>query len=451
MRRSILVLPILILSAFLTSNLFARRPNVILIMADDMGAKELACYGHATHKTPTLDELATTGIQFETAYTACVCHPTRFEIMTGQYGSTNGVCHFAGRQGGPDVDSPEEQIVNHLTFGKVLKSAGFATAMAGKWQLTGEHPTLIHENGFDEYCMWAYKHNLPKGAVHRGYENKSGKHSRYWYPSIVKNGKHVPTTINDYGPDMYTDFVIDFASRHKDEPFFIYYPMALTHGPYFATPMSNPNARDKFRNSKKDHFGENVAYTDTLVGRIVAAIAELGLREDTIIMFTADNGTGGEGKNTPTELGARVPFIVNCPGRVKAQGLSKALIDTSDVMPTLVELCEAKLPAGHPIDGVSFAPILSGATESTREWIYSFVADKRILRTQRYLLEDNSMTDFGRLYDCGESRNGSGYVNVTNSERLEVLEVRKQFMEILKSKPVPASALKVRRKKKRAA
>ena len=371
--------------------------------------------------------------------------------MTGQYGSTNGVCHFAGRAGGPDKDSREEQIVNHLTFGKVMKKAEYATALAGKWQLTGEHPTLIHENGFDEYRMWAYKHNLPKGAIHKGYENKkSKKHSRYWHPSIVQNGKHVPTTEDQYGPDMYTDFVIDFATRNKDKEFFIYYPMALTHGPFFATPMSKPNAVDKFRNSKKDYFGENVEYTDYLVGRIVKAITDLGLRDDTIIIFTGDNGTGGEGKNTPTELGARVPFIVNCPGRVKEIGASDALIDTSDVMPTLVELAQTKLPDGHKIDGTSFAPILRGEQTDTREWIFSFVADKRILRTKRYLLENNSTDNFGKLFDCGENRDGSGYVNVTHSDRIEVLEIKKQFKAILETKPVPASALKKRSKKKAA-
>ena len=207
-----------------------RRPNLIVIMADDLSSKELGCYGHPRHKTPHLDELARTGLQFDTCYTACICHPTRFEIMTGQYGSTNGVYHFAGRDGGPDRDSPEEQIVNHLTFGKVLQSAGYATAMSGKWQLTGEHPTLVRENGFDEYCIWAYKHNLPAGVEHTGgWEGKPGvKTSRYWHPSIVRNGKYVPTTIDDYGPDIYADFVIDFATRHREGPFFIYYPMTLT-------------------------------------------------------------------------------------------------------------------------------------------------------------------------------------------------------------------------------
>jgi arylsulfatase A len=417
----------------------AKLPNVILIMADDLGAKELACYGHPSHRTPNLDELARSGIRFETCYTACICHPTRFEIMTGQYASTNGVYHFAGRPGGPNPKSPEEQIVNHLTFGKVLKSAGYSTAMSGKWQLTGKIPDLVVECGFDEYCMWAYKNNLPQGVEHQGgWEGKVGvKTSRYWHPSIVKNGEYVPTTIDDYGPDMFGDFVIDFARRHKDGPFFIYFPMALTHGPHYSTPLTNPNAKEKFRNSKAEKFGENVEYMDKIVGRIVHALDELGVREDTIVIFTGDNGTGGEGKGQPTELGARVPMIVNCPGRVKQTGASGALVDTSDVMPTLVELSETNLPANHPIDGHSFAPILRGEVSDVREWVFSYLGDRRVLRTKRYLLERNAPYQFGTLFDCGNSRNGEGYVDVTNSQDPEVQKIKKQFTEILATKPVP--------------
>ncbi len=415
------------------------RPNLIVIMADDLGSKELSGYGNSKHRTPHLDELARTGVQFETCYTACVCHPTRFEIMTGQYGSTNGIFHFAGRAGGPDPNSPEEQIVNHLTFGKVLKAAGYATALSGKWQLTGEHPDLIVENGFDEYCMWAYTHNLPNGVEHKGgYENaKSKKTSRYWHPSIVQNGKYVPTTIDDYGPDIYTDFVIDFATRHKDESFFIYYPMALTHSPAYSTPSTNPNAREKFRNSKAEKFQENVEYMDTLIGRIIAALDEQGLRENTIVIFTGDNGTGGEGKNQPIELGARVPMIVNCPGRVQALGMVDALVDTSDVMPTLVELAGTSLPPGHPIDGRSFVPILTGDKTDVRDWIFSFLSDRRIIRTKRWLIENNNPTEFGTMFDCGESRDGTGYQDVTNSKDPEVLRAREELLAILTKMRVP--------------
>ena len=117
-----------------------RRPNLILIMADDLGAKELSCYGHPKHHTPHLDQLARTGVQFNTCYTACICHPTRFEIMTGQYGSTNGVCQFAGRPGGPDPNSPEEQIVNHLTFGKVLQASWLRDGAVRQVAAHGQSP-----------------------------------------------------------------------------------------------------------------------------------------------------------------------------------------------------------------------------------------------------------------------------------------------------------------------
>lgn len=418
------------------------RPNLVLILADDLSAKELSRYGHPVHRTPNLDRLAESGIQFETCYTACLCHPTRFEIMTGQYGSTNGVYQFAGRPGGPRPDSPEEQIVNHLTFGKVLQAAGYATALAGKWQLSGELPNLVVENGFDEYCMWAYRHNLPAGVEHTGgWEGRAGgTTSRYWHPSIVQNGEYVPTTIDDYGPDIYTDFLIDFIRRHRDGPFFAYYPMALTHAPWCATPSSNPNERDKFRSSKQDYFQENVEYMDRLVGRIIAALDELGLRENTVVIFVGDNGTGREGKGTPTERGAHVPMIVNCPGRVAPTGMSDALVDTTDVMPTLVELAGAELPADHPIDGRSIVPILRGEQSDVREWIFSYLADRRILRTKRWLLEDNSPDHYGTLFDCGDSRDGTGYRDVTNSTGPEVLEIKSRFEEILATKPVPEIA-----------
>ncbi|MCH5376890.1 MAG: sulfatase-like hydrolase/transferase, partial [Planctomycetes bacterium] len=172
------------------------RPNLILILADDLGAKELSCYGNREHQTPNLDRLARTGVQFATCYTTPICHSTRFEIMTGQYGHHNKVYQFAGRPGGPKPDSPEEQIANHRTFAQVLKDAGYATALAGKWQLTGKVPTLIRETGFDEYLMWAYKNNLPEGVKHTGgWEGAvGGKTSRYWHPSLLKNGQYVQTT-----------------------------------------------------------------------------------------------------------------------------------------------------------------------------------------------------------------------------------------------------------------
>ncbi len=416
----------------------AGRPlNFLVILADDLGAKELACYGHPTHKTPNLDRLAETGVRFETAYTAPICHPTRVMILTGQYGCHNGVYNFAGRRGGPQPDDPAEDIgQNHITFAEVLKERGYATALAGKWQLSGRQPTLIHDCGFDEYCVWAYLNYLPEGVKHTGAWEGEGKPARYWHPSIVKDGEYVSTTPEDYGPNIFTDFLIDFARRHKDEPMLLYYPMCLTHGPHNRTP-DNIEADDADYRDIKKVYGGTVEYMDKLVGRLVAALDEMGLRENTVILFTGDNGTGGEGKGQPTELGARVPLIVNAPGIVKARGATKELSDLSDVMPTLADFAGAEMPKDRPIDGRSLAPFLRGETDSTREWIFAFIADRRMLRTKRWLLEDNSPLHYGRLYDCGESRNGSGYKDVTNSDAPEVIEARAYFDELLQGLPAP--------------
>ncbi len=414
-----------------------RPPNFIVIMADDLGAKELSCYGNRVHQTPTLDGLAESGVKFETCYAAPICHPSRVMIMTGQYGCHNGVHNFAGRRGGPEADAPVEDIAkSHVTFANLLKKAGYASALAGKWQLSGKLPGLIRECDFDEYCMWAYAHNLPEGVKHTGGLENDKKPSRYWHPCIVRNGEYVPTRPDQYGPDIYTDFVKDFISRNKDRPFFVYYPMCLTHAPHVPTPLSWKEGRDKFKGSK-DNFKAAVEYADVLVGRIVKHLDELGLRENTVVFFTGDNGTGGEGKGQPTELGARVPMIVNTPGIVKPLGASMELTDLSDILPTIMELANVELPTDRTIDGKSYAKFLLGEKDTTRDWIFSFIGDARILRTKRWLLEDNSPLHFGRLYDCGDRRDGTGYREVTEATDAEVLEAKRQFAALLKTLPAP--------------
>ena len=424
---------------FAVPSLAAERPNVLVIMADDLGAHELALYGHATHKTPHLDQLGQTGIWFTTGYSTPICHPTRFEIMTGQYGHHNGVYHFPGRPGGPPANTGPDDIASHLTFGKIFKQAGYATAQAGKWQLSGKHPTLIRECGFDEYCRWAYKHNLPAGVKHDGaWEGKPGtKTCRYWHPSIVQNGEYLDTDDDSYGPDIYSDFILDFIARHKSKPFFVYYPMALTHGQFFSTPDTTKTRADRFKHNRDKNWQANVEYTDKIVGKLVAGLEELGKRDNTLIIFVADNGTGGNGKGKATEMGARVPFIVNGPGLVKPTGECRELVDLSDVVPTICEVAGIQLPEDHVIDGVSFAPYLRGETTPLREWIYAYLGPKRVVRTKRWLLESNSMTEFGRLYDCGDSRDGSGYKDVTKSSDPDVVAAREQMDEILADKPVP--------------
>jgi arylsulfatase A-like enzyme len=397
-----------------------RKLNLIAIMADDCSAGEIGCYGHQEHKTPNLDALARSGVMFKTCWCTPLCSPTRAEIMTGRYG-------FRTRWYHNSVKLPEPLTNRNRIFAQILKEAGYATAIAGKWQLPGTQK----EYGFDESCIWAYENYLPEGVVHKGAYERPGKPARYWHPCILKNGQYLPTDPDDYGPDIYTDFLIDFMKRHKDGPFLLYYPMCLTHGPHYPTPDSVTAKANRMRNSR-DNFKADVEYTDKLVGRIVKAMDELGLRENTVLFFTADNGTGGQGKGQAKEIGCRVPMIVNCPSVVKAIGPCDELVDFSDVLPTLVDLAAAELPKEYVIDGQSFACLLRGETYTGRKWIFSYLADKRMLRDKRWLLEGD-----GRFYDCGNSRDGAEYTDVTDSDAPSVIAARKRFAGILADKPAP--------------
>lgn len=179
---------------------------------------------------------------------------------------------------------------------------------------------------------------------------------------------------------------------------------------------------------------------DKLVGRIVKALDDMGISDDTIVFFTGDNATGGDGKAQPTELGARVPMIVRGPGIVKAIGATEELVDLSDILPTLADFAGAEVPKDRPIDGRSFAPILRGEKGNPRDWIFSYIADRRILRTKRWLLEDNSPLHYGRLYDCGDRRDGRAYREVTDSTAPEVLAIKRKFAALLEDLPAPILA-----------
>ncbi|MBW7866609.1 MAG: sulfatase-like hydrolase/transferase [Candidatus Hydrogenedentes bacterium] len=414
-----------------------RPPNFIVVLADDIGAGELGCYGHPSQRTPELDRMAREDVQFDTCYASPICHPSRVMLLTGQYGCRNGVYNFSGMRGGPAPDSPAEDIARgQFTFANALKANGYATALAGKWQLSGKQPDLIFECDFDEYCVWAMEGMLPPGTPHPGGREGNGRPARYWHPSILLNGRQMPTNPDDYGPNLHHEFVTDFMRRHREQPFVVYYSMCLTHGPHLPTPDQNPSPEERKGASQKN-YPDTVEYLDKLMGRLDTALGELGLRENTIVFFTGDNGTGGAGKGQPTEQGARVPMIVQGPGIVKKRGLTPELTDLSDIFPTLLDFAGVPLPEGRPIDGRSLAPFLRGESDQTRDWIFSFIADRRILRTRRWLLEDNSPLHYGHLYDCGDRRDGKDYRDVTESQEPEVLEARARFDALLEKLPAP--------------
>ena len=428
-----IILAVLLLACSAAVAQTTRPYNVVLILADDLSASELACYGNKTNQTPNLDKLASEGTRFQTCWATPLCTPTRVMLMTGQYGFRTGYYNLYGRHLVPLPESPLYDVGAKTTFADVVKAKGYTTALAGKWQLTGKLPTLVRDCGFDQYMMWAYKDNLPPGVEHTGawQNDKVGvTTSRYWNPSIIRNGEYFPTKPNDYGPDLFCNFLIDFVRANKDKPFCAYWPMVLTHDPHVPTPdLDRPGQRTE------RGMATNVRYMDHVVGRMVRAIDEAGLRENTIILFTGDNGTGGAGKGTLVNAGAQEPMIVRCPGTVKAGVVSDALVSLVDVFPTIAEFTNAPIPPGLVLDGRSFAPVVRGESQKHREWLFSFLRDGRMMRDHRYVLQGD-----GKMIDTTTG------ADVTDANDPAVKAARAKFEEVLKDLPGPSPDQQLRPK-----
>jgi len=331
------------------------RPNIVLIMADDLGYECLSCNGSTTYRTPRLDALARGGTRFQHCHSQPICTPSRVQIMTGIYNNRNYL-----RFGLLDPRAK--------TFAHVLKAAGYATCIAGKWQLGGGFEGPKHF-GFDEYCLWQL----------------TRRPGRYVNPGLEINGRQVDYDQGEYGPDLVSDYLCDFIERHQDGPFLAYYPMILPHWPFEPTPDS-PDY-DKTSPGKKGigemkYFGDMVAYTDKLAGKVADKLDALGIRENTLLLFTGDNGTYtgitsmlGEvairgGKGSTRDNGTHVPLIASWPGVVPAGEVSQTLIDFSDMLPTMAEVAGAEIPAAIRSDGTSFARLLRGEPFTGRSWIY---------------------------------------------------------------------------------
>jgi arylsulfatase A len=335
------------------------RPNLVLIMADDFGYECVTANGGESYRTPTLDRLAATGVRFEHCYVQPLCTPTRVQLMTGLYNVRNYV----------DFGNLDPKA---KTFAHLLKAAGYATGIAGKWQLGQDRGSPQHF-GFDESYLWQHTRRPP----------------RYANPGLEHNGVERDFSNGEYGPTLVNDFVLDFVTRHKDRPFFLYYPMILTHDPFQPTPDSpnwDPKAQGEQVNRDVKHFADMTAYMDKMVGRLVAKLDALGLRENTLILFLGDNGThptvtsrfkGGAyqgGKGTSTARGMHVPLIASWPARVPAGRVNRDLIGSVDFLATLCDAAGVKVPAESALDGRSFYPQLLGQTGQPRPWLYSWYA-----------------------------------------------------------------------------
>lgn len=341
-----------------------KQPNFLFLFVDDLGKEWISSYGAEEIKTPNIDKLAREGLMLDNFYTMPQCTPSRISLFTGQYPFRHGwVNHWdVPRWGGGAHFDPEMNPV----FTRILQSAGYKNAAVGKWQVNDfrVQPGAMTEHGFDDYCMWTgYETGNPPSA------------ERYWNPYLhTKDGSK--TREGKFGEDIFVDFLTDFMKKNKNSPMFLYYSMCLTHTPFTTTP-AEPEVTGNYERHKA-----MVRYMDMQVGKLEKALTELGLRENTIIIFTTDNGSAASitgklkgkevqgGKQKTTENGICVPFIVNCPGIVPAGKVTDALCDITDIFPTCLEMAGIKIPGGWVIDGVSQAKVFTGATDkSQREWI----------------------------------------------------------------------------------
>lgn len=344
-----------------------KKPNIIFILADDLGIGNISCYGSDQFKTPNIDKLASTGMRFTHGYTAPLCGPSRALILTGRQPFRTGTTN----QDRVGKLEPSKEIC----LPSVLKTAGYTSLMVGKWS---QFPLQPSDFGFDQYMRF----------------QASGK---YWNTqpankSYTKNGNVVPLLDGEYLPDLMHNQVVDFISKNKNKPFFAYYSMSHIHGEILPTPDSKPDS--------KDLYIDNINYMDKLVGKLVKALDSLKMRQNTIIVFMGDNGTAAEGASRATvqgkklsgkkgdmlECGSLVPWIVNWKGGGQSGKVIDDLVDATDWMPTFAALTGAKLPENVILDGKSFAPQLKGEKGTPREWIFMELGNQWYVREQSWKL-----------------------------------------------------------------
>ena len=400
-----------------------KRPNIIMIMSDDLGYEAIGVNGSTSYATPRLDEMAANGMRFEEGHVLPLCTPTRVALMTGKHNFRNYLAFGLMR--------PDE-----VTFGHIFTEAGYNTCISGKWQLYSYNPPeespewrskgqQIEDAGFDEFCVWHAHHTEHKG-------------SRYKDPIIYQNGSYREDTDGKYGDDLFLDYITDFIDRKKDDdnPFFVYWPMALTHRPFDPTPDSpefddfEPPANKTLGGTTWAEIAEGdwddpprfykdmVEYHDKLIGKLLDYLDEQGLSQDTLVIYTGDNGSPQEvcsivhrhneicgGKGKTNDRGTHVPLIVQQPGTVPAGVTNDDLIDVTDFLPTMLEAAGVEAPEGYYVDGTSFYPQLNGERGNPKDWLFFHfepTSQRRgaTHRRHRFVRDRNwKLYETGELYD----------------------------------------------------
>ena len=353
------------------------RPNLVMILADDLGYGDLGCYGHPTIRTPHLDQMAREGMRFTQFYSAAeVCTPSRAALLTGRLPPRSGMCSSKRRVAFPNTTGglPDGE----LTIAELLKSKGYATACFGKWHL-GHLPAYSPlKHGFDEYLGLPYSNDMDRVATSpMGRASFLDPKIEYWNVPLLKNDKIIERPADQHTlTRRYTDAAIRFIREHKDQPFFVYLPHTMPHVPLFAS--------DNFAGtSPRKLYGDVVEELDAHVGRLLQMLRDENLAERTLVIFTSDNGPwliqgeqGGsagllkDGKGSTWEGGMRVPGLAWMPGWVPSGSVSHEMASTLDILPTALALANLDLRKDRPLDGYDLSPALAGGKSRRHEMYY---------------------------------------------------------------------------------
>jgi arylsulfatase A-like enzyme len=393
----------------------ARKPNIVFILADDLGYGDLGCYGQKRIQTPNLDRMASEGLRFTQFYAgSTVCAPSRCALMTGLH---TGHCLIRG-------NARENLRPEDVTVARVFKDAGYTTGLVGKWGLGHEGSTGVPtKQGFDYfygYLDQVHAHNYYPSFLMRNEERVPLKNV---VPGPGEFGKGVATTKAEYSGDLLAAEAVAFIDRNKDRPFFLYFAPTIPHANNEAGKqgMEVPDYgiyKDKDWPDPQKGHAAMITRLDADIGRLFAGLKKHGIDENTLVIFTSDNGPHREGGNDPDfnrshgplrgikrdlyEGGIRVPMIARWPGRIAAGTTTDCVAAFWDVMPTLADLAGAKTPSG--IDGQSFVPTLRGdkdkqAQHESLYWAFYERGGARAVRAGKWKAVEQPMYTPIRLYD----------------------------------------------------
>jgi arylsulfatase A len=380
-----------------------RPPNFVVIFADDLGYGDLACYGHPTIQTPHLDRMAREGMRFTQFYSAAeVCTPSRAALLTGRLPPRSGMCSskrrvlFPDSQGGLPADE--------LTVAELLQAKGYATACIGKWHLGHLPPFLPGRHGFDYYFGIPYSNDMDRVATSpKGRQAYFAPKTEYWNVPLIRNTEVIERPADQHTVTRrYAEEAARFIREHKNQPFFVYLPHTMPHTPLFASSQYA-------KTSRRGLYGDVVEELDQAVGTVLQTLRAENLAENTLVLFTSDNGPwltqgdqGGsagllrDGKGCTWEGGMREPALAWRPGTVPAGSICRELASTLDLLPTLCAQAGAAPPSDRPLDGYDVTPALVGGKSPRNEMFYYRAYDLMAVRLGPWKAHFRTQTGYGQ-------------------------------------------------------